>query len=132
MRALKTGGVLGLVGDQTGGSDGVFAPMFGIEASTVAGPAALHLKFKSPLVPIVAWRESPGRLVFEVRPKIYTDDILEDQESPEPMMSREERVREVCARINSAFEELIREHPEQWLWLHRRFKTRPDGEPEIY
>lgn len=132
VRALRTNGVLGLISDQNGGHDGVFAPFFGVEASNVAGPAALHLKFRSPLVPIVAWRVSPGKLVFDVRPEIDTSDILADLDAETPKMTGDERIREICARVNRVYEGLIREHPEQWLWIHRRFKTRPDGEKGFY
>ncbi len=132
VRALRKNGVLGLISDQNGGKDGVFAPFFGVESSNVAGPAALHLKFRSPLVPIVAWRVLPGKLVFEVLPEIDTSDILADMDAETPEMTGEERVREICARVNKAYEELIRRHPEQWLWIHRRFKTRPAGEAALY
>ena len=132
VKALKKNGVLGLISDQNGGRDGVFAPLFGVEASTVGGAAALHLKFKSPLVPIVAWRISPGKLVFEVRPEIDTSDLSADLDAETPKMTGEERIREICARVNQVYEELIREHPEQWLWIHRRFNTRPPGESGFY
>lgn len=132
VRALKTNSVLALISDQNGGRDGIFAPMFGIESSTIEGPAALHLKFKSPLVPIYAWRVSPGKLVFEVADEIDTADILLDQDSPSPKWTHEERVREVLTRMNAGYERIIREHPEQWLWIHKRFKTHPEGEPDRY
>jgi KDO2-lipid IV(A) lauroyltransferase len=132
VRALKTNGVLGLISDQNGGRDGVFAPLFGIEASTIAGPAALHLKFRSPLVPIVAWRRSPGKLVFEVMDEIDTSDILADLDSTSPRFTDAERMRAVLARVNAAYERIIREHPEQWLWIHKRFKSRPAGGSDPY
>jgi Kdo2-lipid IVA lauroyltransferase/acyltransferase len=132
VRALKSNSVLALISDQNGGHDGVFAPMFGIESSTIEGSAALHLKFHSPLVPVVAWRIAPGKLVLEVFDEIDTADILLDQNSPTPRWTHEERAREVLTRINAAYERIIREHPEQWLWIHRRFKTRPEGEPDRY
>ncbi|MEP0814173.1 MAG: hypothetical protein HRF49_05850 [bacterium] len=132
VRALKNNCVLGLLADQNGGKTGIFAPFCGIEASNVAGPAALHLKFGSPLVPIVAWRISPGKLVFEVGRPVETGDVLADAASPNPSLSHEERLREVTRRVNLAYEKLVREHPEQWLWIHKRFKTRPPGEPDVY
>jgi len=132
IRALRNSGVLGLISDQNGGRNGVFAPLFGIEASNVEGPAALHLKFKSPLVPIVAWRKAPGRFVFDVREAIDTSDLLSDDESDNPRMTRDERIREVWIRINRVYEEIILEHPEQWLWIHKRFNTRPPGEDGLY
>ncbi len=132
VRALKSNCVLALISDQNGGSDGVFAPMFDIEASTIEGPAALHLKFKSPLVPIYAYRVAPGKLVFVVCDEIDTSDILLDQDSPSPRLTHEDRVREVLTRINAAYERIIREHADQWLWIHKRFKTHPAVEPERY
>ncbi len=44
----------------------------------------------------------------------------------------EEDVRRNTARMSAIFEEMVRRHPEQWLWGHKRWKTRPEGEPGLY
>ena len=123
VRALREGAMLGLLADQNGGADGIFVPFFGRPASTVSGPAVLHLKFGSPLFLCVARRLAPGRFRFIARPVRVGG--LEG-------LSREEQVRRVTEIINRAYEEVIRQDPEQWVWLHRRFKTQPEGAPDPY
>lgn len=123
IRALKHNNVLGLLADQNGGLSGTFAPFCGIEASTVAGPAALALKFGSPLIVVYCRRLSPGKFRFVAKPPLDISGLPEDKDAA---------LRELLARINAAYEEVIREDPTQWLWGHKRWKTRPEGENPLY
>jgi KDO2-lipid IV(A) lauroyltransferase len=123
VRALRENCVLGLLADQNGGKNGTFAPFGGIEASTVAGPAALALKFGSPLLVVYCRRLSPGRLKFVVKPPLSTADLPAGKDAA---------IRELLTRINAAYEEVIREDPTQWLWGHKRWKTRPQGDNPLY
>jgi len=121
LRALRENKVLGLLSDQNGGVDGAFVPLFGLPASTVRGPAVLHLKFRPPMLLIVAKRLKPFSFRFIVRPV--------ECEAPG---KGEEAEKRVLAAMNRVYEETIREAPEQWLWMHRRWKTRPPGEEPVY
>jgi lauroyl/myristoyl acyltransferase len=121
LRALRQNKVLGLLADQNGGMDGAFVPFFGVPASTVRGPAALHLRLGAPMLLIVAKRLKPfqfRQIVREVKCGVAKDD-------PEA----EEKV---LAAMNAAYEQIIREDPTQWLWIHTRWRTRPPGEPPLY
>lgn len=123
VKALKGNFVLGLLADQNGGKSGTFAPFSGIEASTVAGPAALALKFGAPLMVVYCRRLGPGRLKFVVEPPLDTSGLPEDKDAA---------IRELLTRINAAYETVIRADPTQWLWGHKRWKTRPPGDPPLY
>ncbi len=123
LRALKGNNVLGLVADQNGGTTGVFAPFAGIEASTVPGPAALALKFGCPLVVIYTRRLAPGKHRWVAKAPLDVSGLPTDHD---------EAMVELLTRINAAYVEVIREDPSQWLLGHKRFKTRPAGEPWLY
>jgi KDO2-lipid IV(A) lauroyltransferase len=121
LRTLRSNKVLGLLADQNGGADGTFVPFFGTIASTARGPAVLHLRLGAPLLLIVAKRLKPFEFRLIVRPV-----------ECEVNGKGEEAEREVLAAMNRAYEQVIREAPEQWLWIHRRWKTRPPGEKPLY
>jgi KDO2-lipid IV(A) lauroyltransferase len=123
LRVLRDNGILGLVADINGGTSGIFAPFCGIPASTVAGPGALALKTGAPMVVVMCRRISPGRLRFIIKPPVDMAGLPAD---------RHAALLEVAARVNAAYEACIREDPTQWLWGHKRWKTRPPGEPRLY
>jgi Kdo2-lipid IVA lauroyltransferase/acyltransferase len=123
LRALKENTVLGLLADQNGGQRGTFAPFCGIPASTVQGPAALALKTGAPILLTYCQRISPGRLRYIVKPPLDMTNLPNN---------REAAIMEVLSRMNAAYEAAIKEDPTQWLWGHKRWKTRPPGEPLLY
>ncbi len=122
IRALREGKVLGLLADQNGGISGRFVPFFGISASTVRGPALLATKFSCPLMLIVARRLAPFQFEIIVKPPIKVD-LSGDEEKDEEV---------ILTAINREYEMMIREEPAQWLWFHKRFKTRREGDPSLY
>lgn len=130
LRALKEGAILGLLSDQNGGRTGTFAPFAGTIASTVAGPAVLGLRTGAPVLLVYCRRLAPGRLKIVCTPPINTDAI-EGYDSATGKASPEAVV-EMLRRINAEIEAVIREDPTQWLWGHKRWKTRPEGEPSLY
>lgn len=122
VRTLRTRGtVLGLLSDQNGGKDGVFVDFFGVPASTVRGPAFLALRYDVPVVPVFAlWDGDKYRV--EILPEV-----------PVTKTGDEERdIRENTQRFQRVIEEMVRKYPGQWLWAHRRWKTRPPGEPPLH
>jgi Kdo2-lipid IVA lauroyltransferase/acyltransferase len=123
LRVLRDNGVLGLVADINGGKNGIFAPFCGIPASNVAGPAALAMKTGAPMMVIVCRRIGPGRLRMIVKPPVDMTGLPADRHAAQL---------ELTTRVNAAYEACIREDPTQWLWGHRRWKTRPPGEPSLY
>ena len=118
MKALKNNEAVGVLIDQnTSPSEGVFVEFFGKLAC--AGSAFVKLAHRSgaPVVPGFAlWDDRSRRYVLRFYPPLpITGDIEADNR-----------------RIHSFFESVIREHPDQWMWIHRRWKTRPTGEPPLY
>jgi KDO2-lipid IV(A) lauroyltransferase len=115
MRDLKEGRVATLLADQNAGRDGVFVPFFGRLASTRATPALLALKTGAKVLPFYSWREGPYRYVIG----------MHKEDPPEPIGNLDADVRTLTAWYTAIFEKSIRERPEQWLWAHRRWRSRP-------
>ena len=118
LRALHANEPVGILVDQNAGlTEGVFVPFFGVPASSNAAFAKL------------AWRSGaavlPGFLVWSAEGQCYVLRFY-------PLLELTGDVPTDTARVQAAVERAIREHPDQWLWLHRRWKTRPPGEPAIY
>jgi Kdo2-lipid IVA lauroyltransferase/acyltransferase len=102
---------------------GVFVDFFGVPASTNAGMARIALRADAPIVPAFIVRE--GR---SARHRVYVLPILQVERTGDPV----EDVRRNTERFTQVFEEMVRRHPDQWLWMHKRWKTRPAGEPRLY
>ena len=119
LRALKGNQILGIVADQDVDSiDGVFLPFFGRLAYTPVGPAVLSLATGAPVM--------PGFMVRQ--PDNSYQMVLEDPIFPNPDAPRAEEIERITRLWNSAIEKYVRQYPEQWVWMHRRWKTRPPGE----
>ncbi len=108
--ALRQGQVLGLLYDQKL-NDGISVPFFGIEAMTPAAPAQLALRFGCPLVPVRVERIGPARF------RLASFDALALPQSGD----RQADTIAVMTTLNEILEAWIRDRPEQWLWLHRRW-----------
>ena len=124
LKTLKSGGVVGILADLNSSRDeGVFVDFFGTPACTTAGVATLALRTGAVVLPgYIVWDESLRihRLRFE-RP-VETIDTGNQKED----------VFLNTSRYTKVLEDVIRRYPDQWLWIHRRWRTRPDGELEIY
>ena len=115
-KMLDKGDIISMSVDQNGGVAGIFVPFFGSLASTVASPADLHLITGVPIIVATMNRKADG-----VHHVLRVWDTIER----EPYTDQKEAVKKLLTRINAAVERSIREYPEQWLWNHRRWKTRP-------
>jgi len=105
--------------DQNGGVAGLFVPCFGVLASTVTSPAELHLATGAPIIVATLNRKPDG-----IHHVLRVWDVIEQAQTGD----RAADVYAVIARVNAAVERSVREYPEQWLWIHQRWKTRPPGE----
>lgn len=119
-RRLKTGAVVWYAPDQDfNHRQSVFAPFFGQSASTLTATSRLARLGNAKVLGIFHYRDPKThryRLVFKpVAPSFPTGDDTED-----------------AALINQMLESAIREEPSQYMWVHRRFKTRPPGEASVY
>lgn len=110
IEVLRQGRILGLLFDQRM-SDGIPAPFFGIEAMTAAAPAQLALKFRCPLIPMRIERTGPGRFRITSYPAIPLPNSGD----------RQSDIAQIMGELNRVLEGWIRERPEEWLWLHRRW-----------
>ena len=102
--------------------DGVFVDFFGYPAATAVGPVALAMKTKSPMIILYSLPDRYGHH------KIIVDDVLYIEEKE----TKEETIKHNVQRYTKKLEEIIRKYPENWLWVHPRWNTRPNGEPEIF
>jgi len=116
LRALRRKEVVGILMDQSSvRNESVEVAFFGIKTFTPKGPALLALRAKCPVVGVFLVREAPGHhrvVVTDEIPIARTGNVRRD-------------VEENSQRFNRIIEAQIRQHPEQWFWLHRRWKKRP-------
>lgn len=122
LRALRANRVVGVLNDQyTSPSRGLFAPFFGLRASTAVGVAMLAVRTGAAIVPGYTVRDAADHHTFQFLPAL---DV--------PMTGDRRRDVELSAAAqNAALEGMIRRRPEQWMWGHRRFRHSPDlvGDP---
>jgi KDO2-lipid IV(A) lauroyltransferase len=122
LEALSEGRGVVVVNDQyTRRSKGIFSPFFGVRASTSPGPAALALRSGAPVVPIYTVRDSRDRHRAVCLPAIEVERTGD----------RTKDIATATEHYNAVLEAIIREHPNQWMWGHRRFRHSPDlaGDP---
>jgi KDO2-lipid IV(A) lauroyltransferase len=123
LRAFKHGEAVGILIDQNmAATEGVFVDFLGRLACTTTGPARIVRKTEVPVVlGLVIWDSKLGkyRLRFDSVEWIKREDP-------------EEEILINTANFTRRIEEYVRRYPDQWLWVHRRWKTRPPGEPPLY
>ena len=119
VRVLRSGGVLGLIADQNAGSRGTFVPFFGRLASAHKSIALLALTQNAPIICGYARRLGP-----DFRFEFGVTDVI----GPEQWADQRDPVYHITARYVHAIEEMVRRWPEQYLWMHRRWRRRPAWE----
>lgn len=120
LKVLRAGGTIWYAPDQDyGPKQSLFAPLFGIQAATVTATSKFARLGKARVIPMTQVRLEDGSgYLVRIHPPL----------ADFPGASEEED----CLRINQWIETVIRDCPTQYLWAHRRFKTRPPGEPKLY
>ena len=120
VRAIKRGWAFFNLPDRDfGRKDAAFVPFFGIPAASLLAPSKMAKSLDMVVQPVVA-ETLPGGAGYRVRfLDAWTDWPSDDPEAD-------------AARMNRWIEDEIRRNPAQYLWVHKRFKTRPDGEPRLY
>ena len=102
---------------------GIFVDFFGLPASTNAGLARIAVRAEAPIVPAFIVRDGrTARHTVHVLPVIY----------PTRGADFDADVLALTKQCSAIFEDMVRRYPEQWLWMHKRWKTRPPGEPKLY
>jgi KDO2-lipid IV(A) lauroyltransferase len=118
LQALKANEAVGILVDQNASlADGVFVDFFGIPACAGAGFAKIAAHSGAIVIPGFAlWSEQERKYILRFYPPLpITGDVTQDTQA-----------------LHSQLESVIRQYPGQWLWLHRRWKTRPPGTPDLY
>jgi len=119
VRWLKNGGTIWYAPDQDmRGKDAVFAPFFGVPAATITATHHLARLSGAAVIPFFHRRLDGGGYAIRLEAPLDgfpSADVIAD-----------------TARVNAAIERMVREAPTQYLWMHKRFKTRPPGEASVY
>lgn len=115
-RALKNNDAVGFFADQNAGDQGIFIDFFGKPASTARGPVSLALKTGAPLLFSLDIRQPDNRHHVHISPPIHL----------EPSDDFERDVELYTTHLMEQLEEYIQKYPDQWFWLHNRWKTQPD------
>ncbi|HHK5987329.1 TPA: lipid A biosynthesis lauroyl acyltransferase [Neisseria subflava] len=101
-----------------GRNDSIFVNFFGIQTATITGLSRIAGMTKAKIIPAIPTRETDNTVTLHFHPawdNFPTENVEADTQ-----------------RMNDFIEERVREHPEQYFWLHKRFKTRPEGESSFY
>jgi len=118
LRALQSGEAVTYSADQNFTYQAVFAPFFGVPAATLASTSDLVRRSGARVLPLWFFRDERGRYQIEIAAP-WSDWPSEDRERD-------------AVRYMQELERVVRRHPEQYLWVHRRFKTRPEGMSPVY
>ena len=124
LAAMKAGETVGILMDTNmTPPQGVFVDFFGIPACTASGLARIALRTDAAVVPtFTIWDETMGKYRLRFDPAlelIRTGDLERD-------------IVANTQKFTKVIEDYVRKYPDQWLWVHRRWKTRPDGEKPLY
>jgi len=124
LAAMKAGETVGILMDTNmTPPQGVFVNFFGIPACTASGLARIALRTDAAVVPgFTIWDEKLGKYRLRFDPAVElvrTGDLEAD-------------IIANTQKFTSVIEDYVRKYPEQWLWVHRRWKTRPEGQPPLY
>lgn len=120
LKTLKKGGMAAFLVDHNCSRDeAVFLPFLGETAAVNKGPALLAVRAEALIMPMVMIRTGAGRYALHAKDPLDTAALQGD---------RDQRILEAATFYTRALEDFVRRFPEQWFWMHRRWKTRPPGE----
>lgn len=124
LKVLKEAGTVGILADQnTMPEEAVFVDFFGKPASTTTGIARVALHTDAAVVPGYAvWDAAIRKYRLRFEPPV---ELIRTGDS-------ERDIFENTQKFTKVIEEIIRKYPDQWVWLHGRWNTRPKGEPPLY
>jgi KDO2-lipid IV(A) lauroyltransferase len=124
LEVLRDQGTVGILADvNTTLAEGVFVDFFGIPACSTTGIARIALRTDAPVVPgFLHWDKNLRKYRLRFEPAVALVRSGDDEAD----------VRDTTAGFMKVIEEYARTYPDQWLWLHKRWKTRPPGEKPIY
>ena len=118
LKTLSRGGVVAYSADQNFNYQNAFVPFFGVPAATLVATPELAERGNAVVLPFWFHRDAEGKYQLRIEPQ-WSGWPSGDPETD-------------AARYMHELEQVVRQHPEQYLWVHRRFKTRPAGEASVY
>lgn len=118
--ALKSGFPVGLLIDQDTRAKGVFVDFFGKKTHTPVGPAALAGMLSVPILPMAMHLKKDLTYEMECFPPLFYEDTGD----------MEKDIITLTQKCSDIYEEIIRQHPEQWVWMHERWKKQPGDPPK--
>jgi Kdo2-lipid IVA lauroyltransferase/acyltransferase len=124
LKVLGDGGTVGILADHNATlEEGVFVDFFGILASTTSGLARIALHTDAAVVPgFLSWNAQRRKYRLRFEPAVELARTGDEETD----------VRESTQRFMRVIEDYVRTYPDQWLWVHKRWKTRPPGEKPVY
>jgi len=124
LTAMQQGETVGILMDTNmTPPQGVFVPFFGVPACTASGLARVALRSEAAVLPgFLVWESSENRYVLHFGPEL---ELIRGGDAAENIVAN-------TALFTATIESYVRRYPDQWLWVHRRWKTRPAGEGGIY
>jgi len=124
LTAMQQGETVGILMDTNmTPPQGVFVPFFGVPACTASGLARVALRSEAAVLPgFLVWESSEKRYVLHFGPEL---ELVRSGDAAENIVAN-------TALFTATIESYVRRYPDQWLWVHRRWKTRPEGEGGIY
>ena len=124
LAAMKAGEVVGILMDTNmTPPQGVFVDFFGIPAYTASGLARIALRTEAAVVPgFTIWDPTLRKYRLRFDPAV---DLIRTGDSEKDVVAN-------TAHFTKIIEDYVRRYPDQWLWVHRRWKTRPEGTPPLY
>jgi KDO2-lipid IV(A) lauroyltransferase len=124
LTAMQRGETVGILMDTNmTPPQGTFVPFFGVEACTASGMARVALRSGAAVLPgFLLWEAVEQRYVLRFGPEI---ELIRTDDAERDIVAN-------TALFTQTIETYIRRYPEQWLWVHRRWKTRPEGERKLY
>lgn len=119
---LKRKGILGMLADQDVDSvEGIFIPFFGHEAYTPVAPAKIAIASKTPIVPAFMIRDG-------LKYKLYMEEPIH----PNPHNSKEDEIKRITRQWSDLVERYIKRFPDQWVWMHPRWKTKKQPQEAVH
>lgn len=115
IKALKQRNAIGFLLDQNAKKRGIMLPFFSKEASTFTGPAVLSLKYKLKIIFAWSMRNSDGTY------SLFMDDVIDPEIYLANSPSMDDAQRAMLLDMNQRMEKVIRKHPDQWFWFHKRW-----------
>ncbi len=115
LRAIKNNEAVGFFSDQNAGEQGVFIDFFGKPASAARAPVTLALKTGTPILFSLDIRQPDDKHHVYISPPLYL----------QPTDDKENDIKTFTTLLMNQLKDYIQKHPEQWLWIHNRWKTQP-------